>query len=167
MATGLAYTPADATSLAYWTLKDPPNRDNWQPDISIGNTIDATSAPPCPAVAPHDSRSEPGIVTTVRNLLGTVPANTAQGFLAWIPSAEWSNFDPSSTVTSDPSGGNDTLVTANRWVEITYDDSTDLICSLGSAFAMGIGGLLLRRATVAAHWTFGGGTSGWLRNTTP
>ena len=171
MATGLAYAPADGTSLAYWTFKSPPNSSSWQPDLSIGNTADATSAPPRTAPS-WDAREEPGIVTAVRALLGTVPANTAQGFLAWIPSVE-SRFDTFTTVTSDPTGGDDTLVSANRWVELTYDDSTDLICSLGSAYGMGTGGLLLRSATVAAHWTFVGGDSGiagsagWVRNTTP
>lgn len=164
-----AYTPADGTSLAHWTFKSPPNRANWQPDLSIGNTIDATTAPAYLATSPNDTRSEPGIVTAVRTQLGYVPANTSQGFLAWTDTIEASTLTPMTTGTSDPAGGDDSLESdAPRWVELTYDMSTDLICPLLEAsFGTGVGGLLLRYATVVAHWTFEGGGTGWLRNATP
>jgi hypothetical protein len=97
--------------------------------------------------------------------LGSVPANANQGFWAWTDTIESSRFGTPTTITSDPGGGNDTLVNGLRWIELTYDDVTDLIYSFGNTPQYGPGRLYLRGGTVTAHLTFLG--PGWGRNTTP
>jgi hypothetical protein len=175
MATQTAYFPADETTYGYWTFWQ--QRPNWTPNCAIGNTIDATTAPAQEAIDPRDPRSSPGIQLLVQQVLGIinglVPANTNQGFLAWksSPGSDMAGDVPTpTTVTSDPAGGNDTLGSADRFVEVHYDDVTDLIVDFaahGWTGGVGDGAVLLRKAIVVAHWTAAGGSSAWDRNTTP
>lgn len=159
MATATAYMQADQD----WTLK----YGNWHPSLAIDAVVDVADRP--------NSWPNETISNLCRDLLGSAPDDADQGFLA-------SSATDIDHIVSAPVTGTDTDPTgylgeqAVRWAEVNYDDATDLVINFDANLYLKDGptgtnhaleSMVLRHATVVAHWTWAGGDTGWLRNPSP